>query len=113
MQVLRGRGVLLLLIFDLDTKWVEWSASRPGRSLPREMTPGSHRVGGWVAFRAGLYSEDRGKSQLPLPGVEPRLSCLYSDTTDLTTPAPYKSDLTVLIKNLCKCVISLKTLYET
>jgi hypothetical protein len=32
----------------------EWSASRPGRVLPRERTPGTHWIGGWVGLRAGL-----------------------------------------------------------
>jgi hypothetical protein len=26
----------------------EWSASRPGRSIPRERAPGTHWIGGWV-----------------------------------------------------------------
>jgi len=32
----------------------EWSASRRGRFTPREGTPGSHWIGGWVGFRVGL-----------------------------------------------------------
>jgi hypothetical protein len=28
-----GEEVQLLLIHDLDTRWGEWSASRPGRAL--------------------------------------------------------------------------------
>jgi hypothetical protein len=32
----------------------EWSASRPGRSTPRERSPGTHWIGGWVNPRAGL-----------------------------------------------------------
>ena len=31
----------------------EWSAARPGRTLPRER-PGTHFTGGWVSPRAGL-----------------------------------------------------------
>jgi hypothetical protein len=32
----------------------EWSASRPARFTPRERTPGTHCIGGWVDPRAGL-----------------------------------------------------------
>jgi hypothetical protein len=32
----------------------EWSASRPGRFIPGERTPGTHWIGGWVDTRAGL-----------------------------------------------------------
>jgi hypothetical protein len=32
----------------------EWSASRPGRFTPKERTPGTHWVGGWVGPRAVL-----------------------------------------------------------
>jgi hypothetical protein len=30
----------------------EWSASRPGRFIPRERAPGTHWIGGWVGPRA-------------------------------------------------------------
>jgi hypothetical protein len=32
----------------------EWSASRPGRIIPRERDLGNHWIGGWVGPRAGL-----------------------------------------------------------
>jgi hypothetical protein len=32
----------------------EWSASRPGRFIPRKRGPGTHCIGGWVGPRAGL-----------------------------------------------------------
>jgi hypothetical protein len=32
----------------------EWSASRPERFTPRERTPGTHWIGGWVGPRAVL-----------------------------------------------------------
>jgi len=41
----------------------EWSASRPGRAFtPGERTPGTHCTGGWVGPRAGLDTQDRGRS---------------------------------------------------
>jgi hypothetical protein len=40
----------------------EWSASRPGRTLPPgKEPPGTHCTGGWVGPRAGLDAEVRGK----------------------------------------------------
>jgi hypothetical protein len=50
----------------------EWSASRPGRALPRGKDPCTHWTGGWVGPRAGLDTEVRGKIPLSLPGIEPR-----------------------------------------
>jgi len=32
----------------------EWSASCPGRFIPRERTPDTHCIGGWEDPRAGL-----------------------------------------------------------
>jgi hypothetical protein len=32
----------------------EWSASPPGRFIPRERVPATHWIGGWVDPRAGL-----------------------------------------------------------
>jgi hypothetical protein len=37
----------------------EWSASRPGRALPWERTPGTHCTGGSVDLRAGLDTQAR------------------------------------------------------
>ena len=34
----------------------EWSAARPGRTLPRER-PGTHFTGGWVGRRAGPHRD--------------------------------------------------------
>ena len=45
----------------------EGSASRPGRSLPRER-PGTHCTGGWVGPRAG---PDRCGKSRPQPGFDP------------------------------------------
>jgi hypothetical protein len=73
MEALVGRGVLLLLVFDLGTRW-GWVVSvmpRP-RFSPGERTPGTHCTGGWVDPRAGLDTEARGKILSPLLGIEPR-----------------------------------------
>jgi hypothetical protein len=34
MEALGGEEIQLLLIYELGTRWGEWSASRPGRALP-------------------------------------------------------------------------------
>jgi hypothetical protein len=50
----------------------EWSASRPGRTLPpgkETPVPIVQEAGG---PRAGLDTEDRGKILSALPGIEPR-----------------------------------------
>jgi hypothetical protein len=47
----------------------EWSASRPGRFIPRERAPGTHWIGGWVDTRAGLENLEKRKF-LTLPGLE-------------------------------------------
>jgi hypothetical protein len=31
----------------------EWSASHPGRVTPKEISPGTHYIGGWVGPGAG------------------------------------------------------------
>jgi len=49
----RGSRGIALLFLDHDTRRGEGSASRPGRSLPRERA-GTHCTGGFVGPRAGL-----------------------------------------------------------
>jgi hypothetical protein len=59
------------------------------RFTPRERTPGTHWIVGWVDPRAGLDTEVRGKILLPLPGIEPQSPGrpVHADTTDLRYPA--------------------------
>jgi hypothetical protein len=60
----------------------EGSASRLGRSLPRER-PGTHCTGGWVGPRAGL---DRCGKSRPPPGFDPRaVQPVASRYTDYAT----------------------------
>jgi hypothetical protein len=40
---------------------------------PRESTPGTHWIGGWVDFRAGLDTEARGKIRCLFRGSNPLL----------------------------------------
>ena len=46
----------------------EWSAARPGRTLPRERA-GTHCAGGWVGPRAGLD----GRENLVPTGIRSRI----------------------------------------
>jgi hypothetical protein len=63
MKALGGKGGIAPLILELGTRRGEWSASRPGRALPPgKGPPGTHSTGGWVGPRAGLDTEDRGKT---------------------------------------------------
>jgi hypothetical protein len=48
-----------------------WSASRRGRFIPGERTPGTHWIGGWVNPRAGLNDLEKRKF-LTLSGLELR-----------------------------------------
>jgi hypothetical protein len=64
----------------------EWSASCPGLFTPREKTPGTHWIGGWVDPRAGLDMVSKRKipstcqeSNPNHPIVQPIASC-YTDS---------------------------------
>jgi hypothetical protein len=46
----------------------EWSASRPGRFTLRERAPGTHWIGAWVGFTAGL--DTVAKRKIPIPRQE-------------------------------------------
>jgi hypothetical protein len=72
MEALGGRGVWLLLIHDLGTRWglVVSVTPRP-RFYPRGKAPGTHCTGGWVGPRAGLDTEARGKIICPCRGSNP------------------------------------------
>jgi hypothetical protein len=50
----------------------EWSASRPGRFIPRERVPGTHWIGGWVGPRAVLDAVVKRKIPSPLRESSPR-----------------------------------------
>ena len=44
----------------------EWSAARPGRSLPLER-PGTHCTGGWVGPRTGVDGRKISPHQVSIP----------------------------------------------
>jgi hypothetical protein len=53
---------------------VKWSASRPGRFTPRERSPGTHWIGGWVGPRAVLDAVVKRKIPNPRGESNPRTS---------------------------------------
>ena len=61
----------------------EWSAARPGRTLPRER-PGTHCTGGWVGHRAGLG----GRKISSPPGFDPETSSPLSVAIPTELPGP-------------------------
>jgi hypothetical protein len=50
----------------------EWSASRPGRSTPRERAPRTHWIAGWVDIRAVLEAVVKRKIPSPRQESNPR-----------------------------------------
>jgi hypothetical protein len=48
MQATRGEEIQLLLILDLGTRWVSSQRLAPAVHYPREKTPGTHWIEGWV-----------------------------------------------------------------
>jgi hypothetical protein len=66
-----GSGCIDPHFLDLGTSW-RWMVSFNPRPLyPRERTPGTHCIGGWVDPRVGLDNMVKWKF-FTLPGLEPR-----------------------------------------
>jgi hypothetical protein len=76
----KGRGKSLLLFLDLGTRWGEWSVSR---SDPRERTPGTHWIGGWMVLRAGVDTEARGKVLYLFRGSNPYVKSVLTERPQL------------------------------
>jgi hypothetical protein len=86
-----GEEIFLLLILDLGTRWVEWSASRPGRSLPSGKDPryplyrrlgGPQSCSGHRGLRRNLCLCRGSNSGRPV------VQSVVTHYTDWTTPAP-------------------------
>jgi hypothetical protein len=54
MKACCGSGGIAPRIFDLALDGSEWSASRPGRFIPRKRALGTLWIGGWVGPTASL-----------------------------------------------------------
>jgi hypothetical protein len=52
METYWGVEVYLHAFLTSELDGGEWSDSRPGRFIPRERTPGTHWIGGWVGPKA-------------------------------------------------------------
>jgi hypothetical protein len=80
----------------------EWSASRPGRALPGERTPGTHFTGGWVGLSVGLYTEVRGKILCPCRGPNPDrpvVQSVYNILTELPRlPSEYRHKVNIKVR---------------
>jgi hypothetical protein len=66
---------------------VSGQCNAPAVFYPLEMTPGTHQIGGWVGFRAGLDTDDRGKSFASAGIQTPFIQSLDCDYTDWATSA--------------------------
>jgi hypothetical protein len=70
----------------------EWSASRPGRSTPRERVPGTHWVGGSVGPRAVLNTVVKRRIPSPRRELNHRTSIVQ----------PYHSAIPIELSRLTK-----------
>jgi hypothetical protein len=101
MKTYWGSGGIAPRILDLGTRWRWWSASRPGRFIPRKRAPGTHWIGGWVGPRTVLDVVVKRKIPSPhresnprTPIVQPVAQC-YTDWA---------------ITALCMCICALKNI---
>jgi hypothetical protein len=70
MKAYGGSKCIIPPFLTLALDGIEWSASRPGRSTPREIATGIHWIGGWVGPRSGVDVVDK-RLILTLPRLEP------------------------------------------
>jgi hypothetical protein len=78
-------------IFDIGTRLM-WSASRSGRFILKEGTPGTHWIGGWVGPRDGVDALEYRKSLSPTENRTPALQLIARRYTDWTIPGPLRID---------------------
>jgi hypothetical protein len=72
MKAYWGSGGMAPYFFTSALNAGEWSASRPGRSIPRERDPGTHGLGCWMSPRASLGAVVK-KKKFPAPtGIQIR-----------------------------------------
>jgi hypothetical protein len=72
MKTYRGSGGIAPYILDLVLDGGEWSASRPGRFTPRERSPSTHWIGGWMGPRVALDTVVKRKIPSSLRESNPR-----------------------------------------
>jgi hypothetical protein len=69
-----GTGRNSSTLLNLSTRAVEggeWCASHSGRFTPRESSPGTHWIGGWVGCRAGLDAMNKEEISCPCWELNP------------------------------------------
>jgi hypothetical protein len=86
MKAYMGVDVYIHIFLTSALAGGEWSPSCPGRFTPRENSPGTHWIGGWVDPRAGL--DDGEKILNPTGSRTPTLCRPASRYTDYAIPAP-------------------------
>jgi len=69
MKAYRRSRDIVLLIFNLDTRW-GWVVNFTTWPMYPGKSPGTHWIGGWVGHTAGMEVSE--KTLLPLPGFELR-----------------------------------------
>jgi hypothetical protein len=78
-----------------------------------ELTPSTHCTGGWVGLRAGLDTEAREETLLPLPGIEPRSSLVrhYTDWAKTKQSSySYLLEYSQRVPNFCAVITILKNM---
>ena len=104
----RGSRGIALLFLDHSTRRGEGSASRPGRTLPRER-PGTHCTGGWVGPKAG---PDRCGKSRSSPGFDTRIvQAVASRYTDYATWLMFTINST-LIQCSISCLVFIETAFR-
>jgi hypothetical protein len=71
MKTYWGSGGIAPRSLDLGTGW-RWVVSRSGRFTPRELSPGTHWIGGWLGPRAVLDAVVKRKIPNPRRESNPR-----------------------------------------
>jgi hypothetical protein len=67
MKAHAGSGGIAPHILNLETRWVEWSASRHGLFNPEERAPGTRWIGVCVGPSAGLSTLEKRRNPIIAP----------------------------------------------
>jgi hypothetical protein len=78
MKVYGGVDVSTKVFFTSALVGGEWSAFRSGFFIPGEISPDTHRLGGWVDPRAGLDDMEKWKILRPTGTRTPTSVCSQS-----------------------------------
>jgi hypothetical protein len=73
MKVYGGVDVQIHIFLTLALAGGEWSASHPAHFTPRERTPSTHCIGGWVNLRASLDNVEIDSTGPQIPTSQPSI----------------------------------------